>query len=246
MGAHCEAYYAAPTQVGYGLPNVLWLEAGQDFGITTDQTPGNAHFGATDHLVNQLEAAGISWKAYVEGATAGQCPVADNPPRYRTWHVPFLYFDDVAGNPPAPGTQRCVEHVAPMSQLAQDLQGATVPRYAFLVPDMCDDMHDNCNTGDPVRQGDDWLAATMPAILASPSYANGGAVFIAWDFSQTGYVPIGFIALSPNARPGFASQTTLGPSDTLRTLETIFGVGPPWIQMASNAQTMAELFSTFP
>jgi hypothetical protein len=243
-GAHATAYYAAPAQDTQSLPNVVWLEAGQDFGWTNNVAPTTQTSGTHNHLVDQLEAAGVTWKAYVEGAASGQCPIADNPP-YRTWHVPFLYFDDVVGNPASANAKRCVQHVVPLDDLAADLASGSVPRYAFVVPDFCHDMHDDCNTGDRIRQGDDWLASAVPPIVASKAYASGGAVLVAWDYSNTGYVPVGMIALSPKARAGYASGTKHTASSTLRTLQKVFGVSP-YLGDAANADDLGELFTSFP
>jgi len=243
-GAHCDAYFAAPPMIAQSEPNVVWLEAGQDFGFVNNNPPATNHTASTSHLVDQLEAAGVTWKAYVEGATAGLCPIADQSP-YRTYNVPFLFFDDVVGNPPATDAKRCVEHVVPYTQLATDLAGKAMPRYAFIVPNDCDNMHDDCNTGDPIKQGDDWLSKAIPTLLASNAYSDAGAVFVAWDFASTGYVPIGFIALSPKVRVGFAGKTTLTPSSTLRSLQEIFGV-EPLLGDAKNATDVAGLFESFP
>ena len=56
-----------------------------------------------------------------------------------------------------------------------DLARAT---YAFtwITPDLCHDMHD-CD----VEEGDTWLAATVPAILASPGWLHGGVLYITFD-----------------------------------------------------------------
>jgi hypothetical protein len=243
-GAHCENYFAAPPQVAQSEPNVIWLEAGQDFGFVNSNPPTTNHTSSTDHLVDQLEAAGITWKAYVEHATAGVCPIADNYP-LRTYNVPFVYFDDVAGTPPSASAKRCVEHVVPYTELATDIAKDAVPRYAFVVPDNCDDMHDSCDGGAPITQGDTWLSNAVPPILASKAYTDGGAVFIAWDFASAGYVPIGFIALSPKARAGFAGQTNLTPSSALRSLQEIFGV-EPLLGDATNAKDLEGLFESFP
>ena len=243
-GAHCESYYPAPPMVAQSEPNVVWLEAGQDFGFVSNNPPTINHTASTSHLVDQLEAAGIPWKAYVEGATAGLCPIADVPP-FRTYNVPFLFFDDVVGNPPSPKTKRCVEHVVPYTELATDLAKNAVPQYAFIVPNDCDDMHDDCNTGDPVQQGDSWLSTAVPPLLASTEYANAGAVFIAWDFASTGYVPIGFIALSANVRVGYAGTVMLTPSSALRSLQEVFGVSP-LLGDAKNATDVKGLFHSFP
>ena len=243
-GAHSEAYFAAPPQIGQSEPNVVWLEAGQDFGFVNNSPPTMNHTASTKHLVDQLDAGGVTWKAYVENATAGLCPIADAYP-LRTYDVPFLFFDDVVGNPPAAATKRCVQHVVPYTDLVTDLAKKAVPRYAFIVPNACDDMHDDCKTGDPIKQGDDWLSTAVPPILASKQYADAGAVFIAWDFTSAGYVPLGFIALSPKALPGFAGQTMLTASSTLRSLQEIFGVGP-LLGDAANAADVGELFASFP
>jgi hypothetical protein len=243
-GAYAEAYYAAPDQVPASLPNVVWLEAGDDLGFLKNALPTIDHSASTAHLVDQLEAAGLSWKAYVEDATPGICPVVDQYP-YRTYNVPFLFFDDVVDNPPSPAAKRCLQHVVPLTQLAIDLAKADFPRYAFVVPDVCDDMHEDCNTGDPVRQGDDWLAANLPPILASNAYASGGAVFVAWDFAPTGYDPVGFIALSSNARPGYASTTQHTTSTTLRSIQEILGLAP-FLGDAANADDVREMFTSFP
>ncbi|HEY3822007.1 MAG TPA: alkaline phosphatase family protein [Polyangiaceae bacterium] len=242
--AHCEAYYAAPAKIAQSEPNVVWLESGQDFGFVNNNPPATNHTASASHLVDELEAAGVTWKAYVEGATAGVCPIVDAYPM-RVYNVPFVYFEDVSGTPPASNAKRCVEHVFPYTQLAADIAKNDVPRYAFIVPNACDDMHDECNTTDAVKQGDDWLSTAIPPILASKAYADAGAVFIAWDFASTGYVPIGFIALSPKARAGFAGTTTLTPSSALRSLQEIFGV-EPLLGDATNATDVKGLFESFP
>jgi hypothetical protein len=244
MGAHAESYRAAPPQFAYSLANVVWLEAGDGLGIPGNRPPSQASSATTDHLANQLEAAGISWKAYVEGILPGECPIQDRYP-YRTWHLPFVYFDDIIENPPSASSRRCTDHVVPFGDLAQDLQSGATPRYAFIVPDMCNDMHDDCNTGDRVRQGDDWLAANIPALLSSQAFANGAVVLIGWDYSPDGYVPIGLIALSAKAKPGYGCGAQLTPSSTLRTLQELFGVSP-LLGDATNSADLSDLFLQFP
>src|SRR5256885_12979449 len=56
----------------------------------------------SNHLVNLLEAAGISWKAYQEdegpGAFDGtDCPFTQEGRFYAGNHNPFVYFDAVTG-----------------------------------------------------------------------------------------------------------------------------------------------------
>src|SRR5262249_52081614 len=154
-------------------------------------------------LVTLLERAGISWKAYQEGIAGNVCPLQSTG-RYAPKHNPMVFFDDVTGtnNPNSP---RCIQHVRPYSELASDLSSDTVPRYNFITPNLCNDMHDSCGpTNDQTRQGDNWLAAEIPRIMASRAYRSGGVILVLWDESEGIFSnsPIGMIALSPAAKGG--------------------------------------------
>jgi hypothetical protein len=56
--AHAEQYFN-PTGIHPSLPNYLWLEAGQNFGILDDNNPSSDHQGTTQHFARQLENAGL-------------------------------------------------------------------------------------------------------------------------------------------------------------------------------------------
>jgi len=122
-----------------------------------------------------------------------------------------------------------------------------VPAYTFITPNTCNDMHDSsgCATSNSVANGDGWLSREVPKILASNAYKNGGALFITWDESEGGNVPIGFIALSPLAKAGYSNQIAYSHSSTLRSVQTIFGV-TPFLGDAANATDLRDLFRSFP
>src|SRR2546426_154949 len=63
IASHAEQYYNPPG-VHPSEPNYLWLEAGTNFGIRNDRSPARNHQSTTSHLVNLLEAAGLSWRAH--------------------------------------------------------------------------------------------------------------------------------------------------------------------------------------
>ena len=56
--AHAERYFNPPG-LHPSLPNYLWLEAGQNFGIFDDDPPSVHHLTTRSHLSTQLEAAEI-------------------------------------------------------------------------------------------------------------------------------------------------------------------------------------------
>jgi phospholipase C len=167
--------------------------------------------------------------------------LGDNYP-YTPKHNAFVYFNDVKGS-----SSYCTAHERSYSDLAGDLANNTVARYNFITPNLCDDMHDSCSPyHDPIRQGDMWLQNTVPAILNSQAYKNGGALFITWDEGEGSDGPIGMIVLSPYARGhGYSNTIHYTHSSTLRTLEEIFGVSP-YLGDAANATDLRDLFSTFP
>jgi len=244
IAAHAEQYYNPPG-VHPSEPNYLWLEAGTNFGILNDDYPSSNDQSTTSHLVNRLESAGRSWRAYQEDISGTDCPLT-NVGLYDVNHNPFVYFDDVTqrNNPQAP---RCLQHVRPYSELQTDLINDTVARYAFITPHLCDDMHDACAPlNDPILQGDTWLSTEVPKILASQAYANNGALFILWDEAETGDGPIGMIVLSPKAKgEGYQNSIHYTHSSTLRTIEEIFGV-TPMLGDAANATDLSDLFVSFP
>src|SRR5262249_51850674 len=159
--------YFNPPGLHPSEPNYLWLEAGRSFGVDNDDPPARNHQTSRDHLVTQLEIAGIPWTSYQEGIDGLECPLTDQG-HYAPKHNPMVFFDDVTdGNDPH--SAHCIAHVRPLTELIPALQSDAIARYVFITPDLCHDMHDKtgCATSDPIRNGDDWLRTMVPEILAS-------------------------------------------------------------------------------
>ncbi len=241
MGAHAEAYMNLlhPSE-----PNYLWIEAGTAFGIRNDRDPAANHQATTAHLTYLLDEAGISWTSYQEDISGDQCPLVSFG-RYAAKHNPMVYFDDVTNGNDSQSAN-CIAHVRPYSELAGDLAGGTVARYNFISPNTCHDMHDLlfCDSLDRIKNGDSWLAEALPPIFASDAYQQGGIVFIVWDESN-GNAPIGLIALSPDAKAGYANSIPYSHSSLLRSLQEIFDV-QPFLGDAANATDLSDLFVQFP
>jgi hypothetical protein len=244
--AHAKQYFNPPG-IHPSLPNYLWLEAGQNFGILNDNDPSTNHQATTMHLVTQMKNAGLSWRAYEEDIPGTNCPLTGTG-NYAVRHDPFVYFDDVTMGPSA----SCIENVRPYTQLATDLAADSVAQYNFITPNVCDDMHDDqsnnstCASPDSIKDGDTWLSTEVPKIQASSAYKNGGAIFITWDEGEGDDGPIGMIVLSPLGRGGGYSNTvSYTHSSTLRTMQVIFNLSP-FLADADNATDLHDLFSTFP
>ena len=199
------------------LPNYLALTSGSTHGIASDCT--DCHV-AGQNIVDQLEAAHLSWKAYMEDLPA-PCSRVVGAGGYAKRHDPFMYYDDVARNP-----RRC-RNVVSFDRLASDLRRGALPKFAFISPNLCHDTHD-CD----VATGDRFLAALVPRLL----HESGphGFVVLTWDegSSDEGCCTnahggrIATIVAGPDVRRQARSSRPVDHYGVLRTLETALGLRP--------------------
>lgn len=200
------------------LPNYLALTGGDTFDITSDCT--NCFVDKTN-IVDQLEASGKTWKAYMESMPK-PCFVGSAAP-YAQKHNPFIYYDNVRNDP-----ARC-NKIVPFGQFADDLNSNTLPNFVWITPNMCNDMHD-CS----VETGDKWLKTWVSQILASPAWQDDGALFITFDEGSSGAPccknatggKIDTLVISPLGRPGFTSNVPYDHYSLLRTIEEAWGMPP--------------------
>src|SRR5205085_5722156 len=146
------------------LPNYLALTGGDTFGISSDCT--SCHVGGKN-LVDELEAARISWKAYMESMPT-PCYRGGSAGDYAKKHDPFAYYDDVVTS-----KRRCSK-IVPYQQLAKDMRRGRLPKFVWISPNLCHDMHD-CE----VKTGDGFLASLIPRLLRV--LGKHGVLFLTWD-----------------------------------------------------------------
>jgi hypothetical protein len=230
-------------------PHYVWMEAGTnalpDRTFTTDSGPsaGNST-GSANHLAAQIAAAGkgLDWTAYQEGIgdATGRCPIAAAG-FYVPRHDPFVFFRDVAGDPPAKDDAGCAAHHRELAALAADLASGAVAAYSFITPNLCHDMHGagGCPNPNRTRAGDDWLAANLPALIDFVN-AKGGVIFITWEEGdKTTTLP--FLAVGPGVKPGHAGAVPYTHSSLLKTVEEILGL--PILPAVASANDLADLFA---
>jgi phosphatidylinositol-3-phosphatase len=123
------------------MPNYIASIAGDTFGIQDDEDENVVHFDRPN-LVDQLEAANISWAAYMQTLPANKLdrfgPKRDDGteiPLYAKKHNPFVLFSDIKNNPERMG------HVRNYNKMAGDLNGAEAPQFVWISPNQCSDMH---------------------------------------------------------------------------------------------------------
>jgi phospholipase C len=237
-GAVAAAYhdsYVHPSE-----PNYIWMVAGENFGILNDDDPnGGNTIASTSHLADQIETAGLTWKSYQE--SMGQPCGLSSHGAYAAKHNPFAYFSDINGwdgqrfQPSA----RCTDHLVDFSQLDVDLASGQVPDYVFITPNLDNDMHDGS-----IAQGDTWLSVQLPKILASSRFQQGGVLFLLWDEGSGQGDDPPFIAVSPNAKSGFTSQTDYDTSAFLKSVQSVLGVQAlPCSPSPAAVPLMSDLFT---
>jgi hypothetical protein len=247
QASYCTNYFDNPSGVHPSEPNYVWLEAGSNLGITSDADPSATHVVTGPHLASLMNAKGVTWREYAENITTGTCPIASSG-LYAPKHVPFVFFTDIVGTTPSTTAASCVSHMKNYADIHADLTNDSVAQYNFITPNLCNDMHGatGCPSTNEITQGDDWLKAEIPLIMASNAYKNNGAIFITWDESEGGEFPIGMIVLSPLAKGGgFVDSTKYYHSSMVRTVQEVFGL-TPLLNDAANQSSLSALFNTYP
>ena len=219
---------SVPSEAHY-----VYMEAGTskfaDFtfagGITGDFDPSATRSTASrEHLTAQIEATNgrVTWRSYQEDITQA-CPI-DSDGRYAAKHNPFVFFQDVAGNPPSPNNTNCAAHMRPYTALARDMAANQLASYNFITPNLCHDMHDACDGKTRVAGGDAWLKAELPGIL---KFTNRSAtvVFLVWDEGNNSR-RMPFLALGPTVRKGHVSAAVYDHGSMIKTVERIFRLPP--------------------
>ena len=215
-------------------PNYIQMTSGATQGLVTDADPkSNVQIPGTENLADQLDAAKVPWRAYMESMET-PCRF-DSTSLYSAHHNPFLYYTTMATDP-----ARCAEHVVDYdTNFDADLASGQY-RYMWITPNMCNDLH-NCTS----QVADAWLEKTVTKIQASDAYKNGGAIFVLFDEGTTRYLgaaaDLATIVASPNlVAPNFVTNTLFDHRSYLAAVEDIFGM--PRLKTTADATSMDEFF----
>ena len=202
-------------------PNYIAATSGSTNGVTSDSDTTID----VPSIVDQLEAHGKTWTAYMQSyndcVTGVAVPSAQTPQYgykmdhacgdayygaqlYERKHNPFVSYVDVYTNP-----ARMANDVD-FSQFSTDLANNTVPDYSWISPDQCHDMHgvaaptksDPCDFSQVqslISMGDTFLKQTVGEIMASRAWTGNSVIFITWDESD---FPFGDTSGCCDAVPG--------------------------------------------
>ena len=218
--------YGAATQffgeVHASEANYIAMLGGDTFGIHDDDAfyckpaiadqfcEDSRNQGYADHnliapsLMDQLTARGMTWKAYMEdipsaGSLVPRWPTSAYPEvgspteLYAAKHNGFINFKNINEEP----YPKLAQHFVGFGQLDRDLANDTMPSYAHIVANQCNEMHglgddngpgvpDDCNSSNIsalIKRGDAEVGMLVNKILASKLWRDLGnsAIVVTFD-----------------------------------------------------------------
>jgi hypothetical protein len=200
---YCKPGATEPTCVGAGK------EA--NYGDHTVHGPG---------LGDQLLAAGLTWKAYLEKlpAPGSLAFIASDPSLddgttktalYAAKHAGFVNFASVQGDP------HREDHLVGFDRLEADLTSGHLPSFALIVPNQCNEMHGLVGARVPpdcvasnkpglIRRGDAEIGRLVAELQATRAWRGSGNMAIILTFDEgAGGERSGCCAVTPDAPSNF-------------------------------------------
>ena len=251
--------------------NYVALLAGSTFGIHDDDAffchPGTvktfcskaaAEPGYADHTItalhlgDQLTAAGLTWKGYYESIPApGSLAIVGDSggsedAYYAAKHSGFLNFANVQTDP------HRAELITTFEALAHDRAAGTMPNFALIVPNQCNEMHGLSGKNVPadchdaaslITRGDVYTAKLVDELMNTASWksSENDAIVITFDEGSggsrggccgndpnsvanygSGRIPT--IVVTNHGPRGLDDPTPYNHYSLLRTIEDAFGI----------------------
>ncbi len=248
-------------------PNYVALLGGSTYGVTNDN-PYYLNRVDKPSVISQLDAAHVSWKAYLQGLPhpgyQGICYPAycngtpDKDPLYVSKHNPITNFT-------TSWNSRDRSRQVPAEQLGRDLRSGRLPAFSLLVPDECHDQHgdppycvDSGTLGDRqdqhlVATGDRYLGDTVSAITHAPMWSRGNnAVVVVYDEGDdtAGVAPanpgggkVATVVVTSHGPRKLQDSTPYTHYSLLKTIQRNFAVGCLAHSCDPAVSTMAKLFT---
>jgi hypothetical protein len=201
-------------------PNYIGLFSGSLQGVSDDSCPKN--FTGKASLGSQLIGAGLTFAGYSEGMPSDGYTGCSSG-TYARKHNPWVDFNNV----PAASNLR-------YSRFPTDF--ASLPTVSFVVPDMCNDMHD-CS----VSTGDTWLRNNLDA-YAQWAKTHNSLLIVTFDEDNfTSVNQIATVFVGQQVRPGPYSEQ-INHYSILRTIEDAYGLAP--LNNAASATPITDIWTT--
>jgi len=188
-------------------PNYLAMFSGSTHGVRDDSCPRD--IAGTANLGSQLAGAGLTFTGYSEGMPSAGYRGCGGGNGYARKHNPWVDFTAL----PASVNRTFADFPADF---------ASLPTVSFVVPNLCDDMHD-C----PVSTGDSWARAHLDG-YARWAADHNSMLIVTWDEDDNsgggggGHIPA--MVAGAHVAPGSWYLATVDHYGILRTIEAACGL----------------------
>jgi phosphatidylinositol-3-phosphatase len=192
--AMADRYYGVTHP---SMPNYIAAIAGDNFGIQDDHDERIVNLDRRN-LVDQLEAKGIGWDAYLETLPDNKLDrfSPGDIALYAKKHNPFVLFDDIKNDPAR------MAHVKDYTAMAADLNSPDAPQFVWISPNQCNDMHggvytavaghpetpcpygstkDDANDAALKHKADEFVRGAVTTIMSSQAWTKRSAIVIVTD-----------------------------------------------------------------
>lgn len=233
--------------------NYLATSAGQYPAASANGCGYSACANSESNIYQQLDSAGLTWKAYEESMPSG-CDKSDASP-YKIGHNPPIFYTGISAAECQANDIGVPSLTAASGAFWDDLQAGTLPAVSWITPNTSDNGEKGCGASCALSAADTWLENFMANVTASGAYQAGNTlVLITYDEGQGNDSAIGEDCTNEAADLGGSQPScqvplfvvypyTQGTNDSTffdhysitKTVEDIFGL--PYLAHAGDAQT---------
>jgi phospholipase C len=237
-------HFFSSAQYGIRTNRSYWVSAAPAPGGTGVIPRGG--YGKLPTIFDLLQAAGVSWKFYVEDYRPGETYRTATPgnPETQTARVPLVDYQRFTQDP------ALAQHIVGLGQYYRDLSDGTLPAVAYITSAA----GDNERSARSIAAGQS-LVRNLVTQLMESRYWDSSALLWSYDSSggwfdhvrppQVHHAALGFrvpaLLISAYTRRGQVNHTVLDYTSALRFIEKNWGL-PSLTSRDANAGSLASAF----
>jgi phosphatidylinositol-3-phosphatase len=180
LAAWCANATAAYGATHTSAANYLATSAGQYPSTSVNGCNYSACASNENNLYQQLDKAGLTWKAYEESMPS-PCDKSNLAP-YKIGHNPPIFYTGISSTECKANDVGVSDLTAQSGTFWSDLQNESLPSLSWITPNTNNDGEDPCGGSCALSRADNWLQTFITIVTSSHSYQNGSTlVLVTYD-----------------------------------------------------------------
>lgn len=231
--------FFAPVPYGYRTNRAYWVAGAAQAG-GGDKVPAGG-YGNQPTIFDRLQAAGVSWKFYVQDYQPTETFRAKTPsdPAAQTVRVPLLNYARFVDDP------QLNSHIVDLDQYYRDLADGTLPAVAYVASSGSSE-----RSARAIDAGQNLVHSMVTQLMMSQFWSSSALM---WSYDGSGgwfdHVPppagmglrVPTLLVSPYAKRGQVNHTQLDYTSALKFVEQNWGIAP----LTARDAAAANLSSAF-